>query len=376
MSATRAALAKRGSFDVLPANRELAGAEVETGRAGAPRDAAEGRAGRGRRRLRLRPDRLPAGAVAAHAERPVRGGRRAHPDAVRVLRARRPVRPGRHDQAGARQPEPGPGDRRPAAHDVRPAQHAVSSRCQRQLEAALRRQGVQHRHPAQRAPGRGAELRHAGRGVRPGVEGRAGLPRVRRARWSSASRSRIDANRKQTTQDDAWQRKKPKGLGRGLEALLGGDADTAEPATPPDAPSHAAGRSAAGRQVPAAHAHGRRRAVRAGRVDQGAGRDAADPGAPGRRRRDAQYEIIAGERRWRAAQLAGLDERAGAGARRARRGRRRDGADREHPARGPQSAGRGAGPAAPDRRIRPHARAGGGGGRPLAQRGVATCCAC
>jgi chromosome partitioning protein len=44
-------------------------------------------------------DRLPAVAVAAHAQRRCAARRRAGADAVRVLRAGRPVRPGRHHQA-------------------------------------------------------------------------------------------------------------------------------------------------------------------------------------------------------------------------------------------------------------------------------------
>ena len=71
----------------------------------------------------------------------------------------------------------------------------------------------------------------------------------------------------------------------------------------------------------------------------------------------------AGARRsWRACSdiPAVVRERAG-------RGGDRDGADREHPARGSESAGRGAGARAADQRIRADARAGRGGGRPLAR---------
>ena len=62
----------------------------------------EGRDQRGRHRLRLHPARLSAVAVAAHAERPVRGGFGADPDAVRVLRAGRPVGPDPDVEEGAR----------------------------------------------------------------------------------------------------------------------------------------------------------------------------------------------------------------------------------------------------------------------------------
>ena len=61
--------------------------------------------------------------------------------------------------------------------------------------------------------------------------------------------------------------------------------------------------------------------------------------------------------------------RAGARARRLRRGRGGDGADREHPARGPEPARGGARPAPPDRRVRHDPRGGGARRRPLAQRG-------
>ena len=145
---------------------------------------------------------------------------------------------------------------------------------------------------------------------------------------------------------------RPKGLGRGLDALLGAGDDARRRLN--RCSMLAIGSHPPG-QVPAAHAHGRGLAVRAGRHHPRAGRDAADPGAPGRRRPLRDHR-----RRAPLARRAARRARRGAGARAAsaRRGRARDGADREHPARGPEPARGSAGPAAPDRRVRADARAG------------------
>ncbi|CAA9431286.1 MAG: Chromosome (plasmid) partitioning protein ParB, partial [uncultured Ramlibacter sp.] len=130
----------------------------------------------------------------------------------------------------------------------------------------------------------------------------------------------------------------------------------------------AAGRHGAG-HVPAANADGRRRAVRTGREHQGAGDHAADPGAPGRRRRERrQVRDHRGRAPLPRRQAGGPGQRAGAGARRAERIGRGDVADREHPARRPEPARGGAGPEPAGARFRPHARTGGPGRRPLAQR--------
>jgi ParB family chromosome partitioning protein len=102
--------------------------------------------------------------------------------------------------------------------------------------------------------------------------------------------------------------KKLKGLGRGLDALLGGDASNA-PAAPSGAPS----------QLPVAQIQAGKYQPRT-RMDDGSLAELAasiksqgimqpvlvrpiDGAANG-----VRYEIIAGERRFRAAQLAGLDE--------------------------------------------------------------------
>ena len=85
-------------------------------------------------------------------------------------------------------------------------------------------------------------------------------------------------------------------------------------------------------------------------------------------KRAGKYEIIAGERRFRASPAGWAGGSAGAGARGAQRGGCGHGADREHPARRPEPAGRSPGPAAPDPRVWPHARAGRAGRGSPAQR--------
>ena len=84
---------------------------------------------------------------------------------------------------------------------------------------------------------------------------------------------------------------------------------------------------------------------------------------------ETQYEIVAGERRWRAAQMAGLATIPAVDPRHPRRVRRRGRADREHPAREPEPA-RGSALAAPAHRgVRAHARRRRRGRRPVARDG-------
>jgi ParB family chromosome partitioning protein len=103
--------------------------------------------------------------------------------------------------------------------------------------------------------------------------------------------------------------KKLKGLGRGLDALLGGDVSEA-PATPSGAPSTlTVAQIQAGKYQPRTRMDDGSLAELAASIkSQGIMqpvlvRPLAAPGPAG-----AAYEIIAGERRFRAAQLAGLDE--------------------------------------------------------------------
>ena len=99
---------------------------------------------------------------------------------------------------------------------------------------------------------------------------------------------------------------KKRGLGRGLDALLGGPSDTHADAQAPTA--HSLGEIAIDEIHPGQYQP--RRSIR----DEGLAELAASIRAQGvmqpivlRHRAIGGYEIIAGERRWRAAQLAGLD---------------------------------------------------------------------
>src|SRR5690606_2247016 len=97
--------------------------------------------------------------------------------------------------------------------------------------AALRRQGVPHGDPAQRAPGRGPQLRLARPRVRPAGQGRARLSRIRRRADRTRPRNRRSPPRHPPTDSPGrstpMSKPRPKGLGRGLEVLLGGSDERA-----------------------------------------------------------------------------------------------------------------------------------------------------
>src|SRR4030095_15046562 len=112
--------------------------------------------------LRFHPSRLSALAFAAAIERSLRRPLRADFDAVRVLRARRPVRSRADDQEGARASQSRARDRGAAAHDVRPAQYARAERRSR-ARAPFLRQALSDRRAAPRAAPRGIPALHLDR---------------------------------------------------------------------------------------------------------------------------------------------------------------------------------------------------------------------
>ena len=142
-----------------------------------------------------------------------------------------------------------------------------------------------HDRAAQRAARRSAVARHSGAASRQELQGRAGVSRARR-RDAAADGARCRGRTPMPPPDvppmatGGHTMIRPKGLGRGLDALLGGADEAAAHGIAADARD----RPHASRQVPAAHAHGRRVARRARAVDPRAGHHAADPRAPRRRR--------------------------------------------------------------------------------------------
>ena len=156
---------------------------------------------------------------------------------------------------------------------------------------------------------------------------------------------------------------RPKGLGRGLDALLVGQPTRRRARNRcRRSPSTACGRASTSR----ARGWTRRRSTSSRR--RSASRASCSRSSCGRSRA-ARFEIIAGERRWRAAQRAGLHEvpalvkavpdQAALALALIENIQRED----LNPLEEAQGLD------APDRRVRPHARGRGQGGRPLAQRG-------
>ena len=191
----------------------------------------------------------------------------------------------------------------------------LSQQVSAQLEAALRRQGVQDHHPAQRAPGRGAvatacrasSFDPASKGAQAYIA--FGAEMVERIKINVTQASQKTHHGNQKTQR--------------ASAAASKRCSAATPTSPKRCRAcRRAVRAAASTQMQAGKYQPRTR------MDEGALYELAESikaqgimqpilvRPVGRQRRD-RYEIIAGERRFRAAQLAGLDESAGAGARRA-----------------------------------------------------------
>ena len=208
--------------------------------------------------------------------------------------------------------------------------NTLAQQVSQQLEAAFRRQGLPHRDAAQRAARRGAELRRAGAWC--------ATPTSKGAQAYLALAGEMLERR-----DNAHDQTQGTGP-RPRRTARRGD----EP--PREATADAAGRRASGPGSTSRAPDGPGGARRARRLDPGAGRDAADPGAAGRTATATRSSpaSAAGARR----SMAGLDEVPALVREVPDDAALAHGADREHPARGPESAGGGRRPAAPGRRVR------------------------
>src|SRR5690606_37479725 len=195
-------------------------------------------------------------------------------------------------------------DRRSAAHHVRPA-HQPDQRRDRPAQAAFRRQAVRRRDPAQRTPGRGAELRHAGAGLRQTIPWGHRLPGLGRRAGAPSACRRENRYRLRNIRMAA----KKRGLGRGLDALLGGNTVSAlqEEAAQVDSRELQyvpleliqRGKYQPRRDMDQTALEELAASIRAQGVMQPI---VLRPIGGGR------FEIVAGERRWRASQLAGQNK--------------------------------------------------------------------
>ena len=171
--------AEQGGYDVLGANRELAGAEVELVEL-------EGRETRLKQALALiesEYDFILIDCPPSLSLLTLNGLCAAH-GVIIPMQCEYFALEGLADLVNtikrvAAQPQSRPHDHRAAARDVRPAHDAAAAGV-RTTRREVRRQGLFHHHSAQCPPGRSSELRHAGRDLRPRLQGGAGLRRFRR----------------------------------------------------------------------------------------------------------------------------------------------------------------------------------------------------
>ena len=162
--------------------------------------------------------------------------------------------------------------------------------------------------PAQCPPVRGALPRQAGAALR------SALRRARRPISSSPASCcaahqarRSPGRRSWPAEGKRMSADSKRGLGRGLSALLGERPCQARRGGEPR-PAPSADRPARAQPAAAAPAFRSRRAGSAGGIDPQQRHPAADPGAAGIPTKPGMHEIVAGERRWRAAQIAKLHE--------------------------------------------------------------------
>ena len=205
------------------------------------------------------------------------------------------------------------------------------------------RQVLARRARVSRARGRGQPpLGHAAAGPASPPRGRRSRAGVEFAATIPAAVSFVARAHEQTKKPRARPRRAAQQRAAGARRRRS-PSPAAGAAAPDSALARGARRPAAPRQVSAARRHARGLARRARRVDQ-ARRASCSRSSCGRCPRrtggETRYEIVAGERRWRAAQMAGLHDDPGRHSRHPGRGRRRGRADREHPAREPEPASR------------------------------------
>ena len=345
-------------LDVVPATR---GPRRRRDRAGRARRAASTACKRAvdprGPELRLHPHRLPAVARPAHAERAGRRRRRAHPAAVRVLRARGARR------RCSRTIELVQGRLNPGLEvegillTMFDARNNLAHQVADEVRGALRRAGLRDRHPAQRAA---VARRPASASRCCSTTSRSKGCESYLALAAGSDRAASSAGR-QASRDHGRQAPRPAPRARdGRPALERGAAGERRSRMPA-----ARGRR---RRAPCSRCPSRRWS----RTPTSPASTSTSPASrssprPSRstaciqpilvRRRRAGYRIIAGERRWRAAQRAGLHE-IPAVVREASRPRGlRARAGREPPARGPEPHRGGRGLPAAGRRALAHAGA-------------------